>query len=238
MTVAYCLADFFNLTLWGSGRHPTYADIRDGLEDLVAASLNAMKESGIEPSELTVRLYGGWHGDRPDSRIPLRDLTEAVIRGFPSRSGSRIRIQMAEAPIWDPSLRLLRTVREMPLRPLPGQISAPGACADAGSCSVGSLISWWKGKCPNAACRVRLADVGSAVRQKMVDTLLTADAFTIMRDEAADVLLLASDDDDILPALLAIPPAKMKGIRLRRDARPDPYYDGVLDLLGLSTYNW
>ena len=29
----YCLADFFNLRLWPTGRPATFADIRDGLDD-------------------------------------------------------------------------------------------------------------------------------------------------------------------------------------------------------------
>lgn len=38
----------------------------------------------------------------------------------------------------------------------------------------------------------------------MIDTLLTADAMTIRYEELADAVVLASDDDDLIPAMLAL----------------------------------
>lgn len=235
---AYCLADFFNLQLWRGGQAPTYADVRDGLNELVAASLAGIDDAGLRASELVVRLYGGWHGDSPSDRVALRELTSAAIGGFSRHGSTRLRLQLAEAPVWDPSIRLLRSLRRVTMKPMGGMISTPSTCPHNGACSLKDLSAWWKGKCPNSACRAKLVDVASANRQKMVDTLLTADALTIARDGLAEIFVIASDDDDLLPALLSLTTSDMRVIRLRRDATRDAYYDGILEMQGLWTHTW
>jgi hypothetical protein len=235
---AYCLADFFNLQLLRNARAPTYADIRDGLNDLVAASLAAISHADLHASDLLVRLYGGWYGDSLSDRVALRELTSAVIEGFSRHGPTRLRLQLADAPVWDPSVRLLRSVRRVAMKPAGVTVSTPSECPHNGACSLQDLSAWWKGKCPNRACRVKLVDVASANRQKMVDTLLTADALTIARDGLAEIFIIASDDDDLLPALLALTTSEMNVIHLRREASRDAYYDGILEMRGLLTHTW
>jgi hypothetical protein len=72
----------------------------------------------------------------------------------------------------------------------------------------------------------------------MVDTLLTADALTIAHDGLAEIVIIASDDDDLLPALLALTKSDMKVIQMRRESSRDAYYDGILELQGLFTHTW
>lgn len=235
---AYCLADFFNLQLFRNTQTPTYADIRDGLDDLVAASLAAISHAGLHASDLLVRLYGGWYGDSLSDRVALRELTSAVISGFSRQGSTRLRLQLADAPVWDPSVRMLRSVRRVAVKPTGVLVSTPSECPHSGACSLQDLSAWWKGRCPNRDCRARLVDVASATRQKMVDTLLTADALTIAHDGLAEIVIIASDDDDLLPALLALTKSDMKVIQMRREASTDAYYDGILELQGLFTHTW
>jgi len=72
----------------------------------------------------------------------------------------------------------------------------------------------------------------------MVDTLLTADALTIARDELAEVIVLASDDSDMFPALFAAAESRVRVIALRRGTEHDAYYEGLFATRGIHTYDW
>lgn len=237
---AYCLADLFNLRLWRTSFEPSYSDIRDGLVELTLACFNAFNANGLAVSDLTIRLYGGWHGEQPGDPNAIRDLLQAVLRDFPGRIGGRVRVQIADSPIWDRSLRLLRTLRKARLQPAGGDFNSPLSCYYGGgaSCTIPLFESWWKGRCPEANCRVKLREIGVAKRQKMVDTLLTADALTIARDELAEVIVLASDDSDMYPALFASAESRAHVIALRRGTEHDTYYEGLFAIRGIHTYDW
>ncbi|SRR6266576_3091190 len=232
-----CLADFFNLHLWPSGRDPNYADIRDGLSELTDAALAATE--GTQPvTELTVRLYGGWYEYHLGLRVLVRDLTKEVIRTFPGRFGrTRVRVELADSPVWNPSLLLLRTVREVAIRVDPGKFAIPTLCLRGGACSFEQFHHWWNGRCPESNCMVRLRDTGTTKRQKMVDTLLAVDATELARAGDTDAVVVASDDDDMIPVLLAVCSHVMT-IRLVRDPSPDAYYDEMLSDLGVTTHVW
>ena len=76
----------------------------------------------------------------------------------------------------------------------------------------------------------------------MVDTLLTADAVTIISEDLADTVVLASDDDDMLPALLALAMSDIALIHLRRQgngpARSRDYYGQILRREGATIRTW
>lgn len=75
----------------------------------------------------------------------------------------------------------------------------------------------------------------------MVDTLLTADALTIVGDAIADTVILVSDDDDMLPALLALAASEIQLIHLRRQWRNTHaarYYHEILVQHGTIIRNW
>lgn len=236
---AVCLADLFNLDLWSRGRIPTYADVRDGILELVDASLKAISVAGHpQPTELLLRFYGAWLGPSLDDPAPLRDVAAAVIGSLRGGGRPRLRFQLADSPIWDPSIRLLRSARSSPLKPPAYSLAAPSTCPHQGACSVTLLTSWFRKGCPDAACSVTLGQLGTIQRQKMVDTLLTADALALAHNGRANLLLLASDDDDMIPALLALSVSTVPTIHLRRKATLDGYYAGILTLKGLPTITW
>ena len=237
--IAYCLADVFNLQLWPAGRRPNAADIRDGIAELVDEALTAEPDT----RELTMRLYGGWHGLPSQSARDLLQMVRGAIRHLPRRSGRhRLRLQIADHPIWDSSIRLLRSARELPLTRIRAKLSSPDNCTHVGQCTFPAFRSWSRGRCPAPGCPVRLGEVASSSREKMVDTLLTADAITIIGDDLADVVILASDDDDMLPALLALAVSDIALIHLRRQpkgpAQTADYYDHILRRKGATIRTW
>lgn len=238
MTI-YCLADLFNLRLWPPGRRPNLGDIRDGIGELVDELLGATTDAG----EMTIRLYGGWHGPTlPFSRDLPRMVTRA-IRHLPKRVGRRrLRLQLADHPIWNSSIRMLASVRESRLTRVRAQVQNPRKCRETDTCTLAALRSWFDGRCPDSACSVQLADIACQSRQKMVDTLLTADAMTIINEDLADTVILASDDDDMLPALLALAASDIRLIHLRREhggpSRATDYYRRILSHEGATTLRW
>ena len=64
-------------------------------------------------------------------------------------------------------------------------------------------------------------DVTQRTRQKIVDTLLTADAMAIIQHRLADAVILASDDDDMIPALLALAASDLPLTHMRRKVPRD-----------------
>ena len=71
----------------------------------------------------------------------------------------------------------------------------------------------------------------------MVDTLLTADAMAIRYEKLADTVVLASDDDDMVPALLALVASEVELVYLtKRD--PKSFYVALLERKGARVCAW
>lgn len=100
------------------------------------------------------------------------------------------------------------------------------------------LQEWWAGRCPSESCGVKLADVGESFRQKMVDALIVADATTVTWNEDADAVVIMSDDDDMIPAMLAIAVGGCVPLLMRRQQSNDTYYKAMLDQQGIRTHLW
>ena len=231
----HCLADFFNLGLWPTGRPATFADIRDGLDELTGIAISRTPSA----SEITIRLYGGWHGDVPHTPHRLRDMVTRAIDQAPKRSSrTRLRLELADSPIWDKSIRILRSVRVNQMNRLHAQITSSSTCLDPAACSLASFATWCQGSCPTSGCPVRLATVARTHGQKMVDTLLTADALVIARDQLADAVILASDDADMIPALLALSASPLQVVHLMRSKTIANYYRGILEREGVTIHEW
>lgn len=237
--IAYCLADVFNLSLWPTGRPLNYPDVRDGIEELVGEVLDAVPAA----REVTVRLYGGWHGNTPHSQAGLRHMVSTAISDTPKRLGKqRLRLQVADHPIWDSSMPILDSVRHHRVTRLTAQIVSPPDCPLDQACTLPAFRTWARGRCPESICSVELRHITSRYRQKMVDTLLTADAMAIANDALADVVVLASDDDDMVPALLALAASQVSLIYLTRrttlGSSPSAYYAGILETEGAHIRKW
>ena len=72
----------------------------------------------------------------------------------------------------------------------------------------------------------------------MVDTLLTVDAMTIAHNAMADTIVLASDDDDMIPALLALTTANIRVTYLHRSHPSSSYYVDILQSEGVAVRHW
>ena len=236
--IAYCLADLFNLDLWPSGRPPNYADVREGIDEFVN-EIVLLVPSAIE---VTIRLYGGWHGDTPTTRVDLRQMVHRAIDALPKRrAAQRLRMQLADHPVWNPSIRMLRSVRISRPRRVRVTLTPSRACSRADRCTLPILRSWVSGACPDSTCIVGLRQVAQQRRQKMVDTLLTVDAMTIAHHALADSIIIASDDDDMMPALLALTNASLPVTYLRRSHSRRPsssYYVDILESEGVAIHHW
>lgn len=235
---AYCLADFFNLELWKRGQPISYADARDGINDLLVAAIDALSLSHVRVEELTVRLYGGWHDRETKSFTPIRDLLAKVVRQYPRRGSIRLRVQIAEAMISYPFLAFTETLRRAPYSPSGHLGAIPSNCLLGNACSLSKVSCWLRGKCPETDCAVKTRDVIYARQQKIVDTLITADSLFLAHSQQADVLLIASDDDDMVPALIG---GRMPGTQVfhMRRSRLDPgCYDNFLEEAGVVIYKW
>ena len=220
------------------GRSPTYPDIRDGIWELAGATLSAVPSA----SELTIRLYGGWHGSVPESRVHVRPMVSRAIDSLPKRQGrQRLRIQIADHPIWDSSIRMLDSVRVTPLSRVRASLDPSPDCIRGSNCSIATFAAWSRGACPQADCPVRLRDVAQNQRQKMVDTLMSVDAVVIAHRGIAQVIVMATDDDDFVPAFLALLTCDVGIVHLTRRPRlriRGKYYTEILERAGVHINTW
>ena len=232
---AYCLADLFNLDLWPTGRRPGFADVRFGLERLTDRVLTTVPSA----REVTTRLYGGWSGDMPPTQRDLRPMVRRAVASMPRRAGRQVfRLELAEAPVWDRNVPIRNSVRHVRSRRLKTQVeNASGCLLGPDRCSLSSFKSWCVGRCPESGCPVHLQDVASRYAQKMIDTLLTADAMAIRYERLADAVVLASDDDDMIPAMLALAASDVSLVHLTKRKRRSFYRD-VLEREGARIHEW
>lgn len=235
--VAYCLADVFNLDLWPKHRPPVYSEVAEGLRELVDRVSAAVPSAG----EVNIRLYGGWHRESLDARVDLRLMLNRAIEHSPKRyRKQRFRVQLADHPIWDPSISLLRSLRDVPTTRINVRLERSERCFSPAACTFEALRAWCSGKCPQPSCPVRLRHVAQQTRQKMVDTLLTADAMAIIQGRLAQAVVLVSDDADMIPALLALSASQLRLTHLRRRvaAGPGDMYDSLLQETNFRIEQW
>ena len=232
---AYCLADLFNLDLWPTGRRPGVPDIQLGLDQLTEQVLATVPSA----REVIVRLYGGWHGDVPDTQRDLRHMVSRAAADRPRRFYRQAcRLELAEAPVWDRNVPIRRSVRLVRSRRLKTKVDHPSHCVLGSDCrSLLSFKVWCAGQCPETDCPVRLPDVASRYAQKMIDTLLTADAMAILYEGLADIVVLASDDDDLIPALLALAASDVALVHLTK-RKMSSFYRGILEREGATIHEW
>lgn len=152
-----------------------------------------------------------------DVRFGLERLTDRVLTTVPSAREVSTHVRS----------RRLKTQVE----------NAPGCLLGPDRCSLSSFKSWCAGRCPETGCPVHLQDVASRYAQKMIDTLLTADAMAIRYERLADAVVLASDDDDMIPAMLALAASDVSLVHLTKRKRRSFYRD-VLEREGARIHEW
>lgn len=223
------------------GRPPNQRDHDDALEALKANLSKHTTSTYRTFHELRVRLYGGWTsdglGNQTDAAVML---AQALAGGRSTRIGRvRLFVELAFALITSPHAQLYRTLRLAPWRGARLQTSFPAACLDGASCkNIASLKSWFKNKCSKApTCRVRASDFVMQRAQKLVDTMLVADAIGLCSQHKHTIIV--SRDDDVVPGALV---GKALGgnvsiVRYGRKSIPGDY-DNILSAYGIDLYDY
>lgn len=222
------LVDYFNVVPVARGASANLRTHLNGLEEMVSA-IEAYSHALIpRPSELRFRLYGGWFDAASRMKTNAREILGAISRRYyPTRGRFRVFLEPADSLLSLPGADLTATVRTTPgLVPFMIDLRPPACVIPGPSCHLSSLRSWQQGRCPNhPACSVRTSDVCSSIRQKLVDTALVADMFTAAQDPEQWVLAV-SNDDDIVPGVIAASRISPRVNLVRLDRRmPSPYDD-------------
>jgi hypothetical protein len=191
-------------------------------------------------TEMNIRLYGGWYATNGLSRKGTL-LAQEISANFPiirsgSGGGTRRHIHCsiaaslvaAHALVLHATLRTRRGVRKVRCP------THPANCADPSTCTVGAVLGWATGQCPNPTCTITSRDAFLFDEQKLVDTLLCCDLITLTQSNTPQSVILLSEDDDFIPALL------LGGLRsnyvwhLRTRAGRSRMYDSHLMQIGIN----
>lgn len=183
---------------------------RRGLYNLVRTMLTTLPEAAVPDNSIAdIRLYGGWYErDRPTSLA--QELREEIAQHFPAvirvsgpATGRRVRtlVDLARSLLIRPDTDLLGTFRHRrgPPRLMSNAAPAPN-CAVPDNCPLSRLHRQLKRpRCPELACHVQLREVFYQPQQKLVDTMLTADAIFVARSQPK--IAIVTNDDDLWPGI-------------------------------------
>ena len=182
-----------------------------GLVDLVTTMLTKLPED-VTPDNamVSIRLYGGWYErDRPTSLA--QELRSKIAQHFPAivRLGQanqrRVRtvVDLARSLLILPNNDLFNTFRHRRGAPRLRSVRPPyDNCAAPSKCALSAVDKLLKApRCPAETCRVRLRDAFTQPQQKLVDTMLTADAIFVAHSRTPTKLVIVTNDDDLWPAI-------------------------------------
>lgn len=175
-------------------------------DDMVASVVSAIRTNG-ERSEFQFRLYGGWFESSSGDPTELHNIVVQCVNRHPRQiSGQRLQFEIAYAPLFRGDLRFEATLRTEAWTRPEGKVNARAICKMSGASSrcqaIDELSCWVRGNCPVQGCSGRLQHVASRRGQKLVDTLLVADAVIAGISEQFDQVVVLSADEDMLPGLL------------------------------------
>jgi hypothetical protein len=232
---ARALVDYFNVANLRKGISLNYRDYEDGLWRIVDRLGGVMARFEPPPVRLRVRLYGGWFGT--DGNTEAYDLLGAAVRksSFPSR---RIIVELAVSLVGTPDIRLVPTFRSLPGLPKFHTMTEPQGCVLKQRCSLASVNRWQRGKCPERSCYVLEDEAFFRPSQKMVDCAITCDAIHIASAEPDTRLIIVTDDDDIIPAVLLTARMRNHICQLRTARKHARYFDDVLQSEGVALHDW
>jgi len=217
------LVDYDNqrLGVFRSGRHgATRASFRDH-QDYLQALIKGLLDYRTHPShriagkfaELRIRLYGGWL-DAQGQLTEMADMVVAAIANIGRTRrvrNTRLFLELADRLLCMESEVFPDTFRKAPwLGARLRGFQLPSRCVNKPTCHlVEAALSWAGGRCPERKyCNAHTEDVFLVESQKLVDTMITSDAF-LAHYKRSDEILTVSMDDDLVPGVLAV--ASMQG---------------------------
>lgn len=222
--------------------NPSLADYAAVFDEMVGGVVGALRTPGAR-SEFTFRLYGGWFESVSGDPTNLHNMVVQCITRHPRQlSGQRLNFEVAYAPLFRGDMRFEATLRTEAWRQPEGRVNDLASCMRAPGMprcqAVHTLNCWMRGKCPESDCPGRLRDVATRRGQKVVDTLVVADAVIAGVSGLYDKIVILSADEDLLPGLLFQSNRKctMALARLNYSASVGRY-DAMLQSDGVEIYD-
>lgn len=238
----FALVDFYNLPAIREkpARLLRDPDFREGVASAIDQTIRAAGDLHPKPTEITLRLYGAWHAAQSANATDNYGQLMPVVRNYPTRrSGYRVKVQIAQGPIEHPGIELENTLRVTPGLPIIRFNDPYGTpCGSPANCRITELAQWQKGRCPAAGCAVTDFDAVASVSQKTVDTLLCCDLLSLAFRGQEDWLAVLSDDDDMVPGLLAAAAHFPNLCQIRPPRRWPRYFDDVLEGFSIRLFDW
>lgn len=228
MKLANVLVDFDNIMrLRDIGRQPSQPDIDYRMDIFFKKLVYCLSEQIIGISELYVRLYSGWHDAFNEKYSDLYCMVSQYIRNCPRNvNGIRIRIKIATSLAVDSSALFLSTLRARKFGKTI-KIAEPSGCIDKKNCSLSVVKNWFKRGCQNDRCSVKSSDVFCSSEQKTVDTMIVCDLLFFAMQNSGDWVVVASDDDDMMPGIVQSRLSSDKIMLLC--SRAESFYSNLLD---------
>lgn len=182
-----------------------------GLIDVVTRALLASPLDTCDAlADCEVRVYGGWYSQT--TLTPrAQDVSAEIQRTFPFTIRCptvlgplcivRVHGELAVALAKEPSNSLYNTFR---LRQIPGDLRCGNPVSlgcTLSHCRLGGLPDLFKHqKCAEPGCSITIDKFLFRHEQKLTDTLLTCDLI-YAAGFAPNIIIVVSDDDDLLPAI-------------------------------------
>lgn len=194
-----CLIDYDNLL----SPHQ-----RLGLRLLVERIAERVSQTGTAVGPRAhVRLYGGWYEGNSLSR-KAQSLAAELRRDFPTvfrltAGNVPVSAELALSLDIDPSTHLYHTLRWQPPPDVRCKDPRSAGCTDP-SCPlfvVHDFLS--RRRCPKSGCTIEPRGLLYRVGQKLVDSMLIADIFSVLR-RTSEPIVVVSSDDDLWPGIQSI----------------------------------
>lgn len=185
---------------------------RRGLFDLVTTMLATLPEQATPDNAIAeVRLYGGWY-EQDRLTTVAQELLSEIAQRFPAilqlgaqanRRRVRVVVRLARSLLIRPNTDILGTFRYRFGAPRFRSTVLPYEhCVDPSNCSLRSLYTLLRRRrCPAEACHVELRDAFRQPQQKLVDTMLTADAIYVAGSPPPAKLAIVTNDIDLWPCI-------------------------------------
>lgn len=200
---ALALVDFDNYANFrGLGKPATQVHVEQALLCLLQNLYACCKEHPQKITDLEVRFYGGWYDVERNGKSDRMRMLEKAISRIPKRfNAMRLKLVPVESLIsvvYTP-LRLEARYERLQLR-ISEEILQ--RCLNPDLCLTKKVHEWQKHGCPY--CEVKHEKVLRKKIQKAVDTAITVDMVYASTIGGKNLLILVSDDYDMLPGSLHI----------------------------------
>ena len=183
------------------------ADRRKGIRYITERVLAAIGPDKIgSRRRVTFRLYDGWFEMQSPSRVAQAVSADvqtnaphtAVLLDGAEKKKVTVNVELAFSLRSEPTVHLWHTFRQKAKH---GNFTctppASAGCVIAG-CPLQPIAGFFSNKqCPQPTCTITPEDVFTRNEQKLVDTMIAADLFSLFMSSAPEAVLVSSDDDHL-----------------------------------------